>query len=168
MKKYSFTCEPLTKSAFAEFGDVIEIDGANHFGINSGTIERYHDLANVDVGVDDNGRPIVSIGVCNQSVTLPFVLKMVERHPRGTQAFIPMNDTPVIVAVAPPLESVDPSDIRVFVTNGRQGFNYKKGVWHMPLVSTEDQQQFLIVDRAGQGDNCDELPLEDCVVEINI
>lgn len=167
MKKIVLTCNLLSKAAFTEFGDVIEMEGAKHFGINSGTIERYHDLANIDVGVENQGRSNISIGSCNQPVSLPFTLQVMERHPEGTQAFIPMNETPVIVAVAPVSSHIDTEDIRVFVTNGKQGFNYKKGVWHMPLVSTESRQKFVIVDRIGPGDNCDLFELGDCVVEID-
>lgn len=166
--KIALTCEPLLKSSFVPYGDVIEIDGAKQFSINGGAIERYHDLADVDIGAEQEGKPIISIGQCNQLTRFPYSINMLERHPKGSQAFIPMNDTPVIIAVAPFGDKVNPEEIQAFITNGKQGFNFKKGLWHMPLVSTEQKQQFLIVDRSGPGNNCEESYWEGCFVEISI
>ncbi len=156
MAGISLKPQQLTRDAFAPFGDVIEIDGARHFGINADTIERYHDLAQVDIGVEREGRPLISIARCNQATELPFPVKFVERHPLGTQAFIPFGDTPLAIVVAPPGEAVDPRELEAFVSNGKQGINYHRGVWHLPLIALQHGQQFLIVDRGGPGKNCDE------------
>lgn len=150
--------EPLTREAFASFGDVIETEGAEHFSINGGTIERYHDLAAVELGAQ--GRPLISIAGCNRVTEPPCRVALVERHPLGSQAFIPLNGTPLYVVVAPPGETVDPASLRAFVSNGRQGINYHPGVWHMPLITQDPDQRFLIIDRGGPGHNCDEFPLE--------
>jgi len=156
MKTLQLKAKPLTPEAFVAFGDVIQTAGARHFSINAGTIERYHDLAHVDVGVEREGRPLVSIAQSNQPTSLPHSILFVERHPLGSQAFIPLDDTPLIVAVAPPGEEVDPGEIEAFVSDGSQGVNYSKGVWHMPLISLRDGQKFVVVDRGGPGQNCDE------------
>lgn len=147
---------PLTRAAFAPFGDVIETDGANHFSINSGTVERYHDLARVDVGSEYAGRPIISLAVCNQTTRLPYRVELVERHPLGSQAFIPVSATPIYVVVAPPGDWVNPYSLHAFVSNGHQGINYHRGVWHMPLICQEPAQRFIVVDRAGPEENCEE------------
>lgn len=149
--------EPLTREAFAPFGDVIAPEGVRHFPINAGAIERHHDLARVEVG--EGGRLLISIATCNRITELPYRIPLVERHPLGSQAFIPLNETPMVVVVAPPGESVDPAGLRAFISNGRQGINYHPGVWHMPLITADPEQRFLVVDRGGPGDNCEELPL---------
>lgn len=146
--------EPLTREAFAPFGDVIEADGTQHFPINRGTVERFHDLAAVDVG--DDGRPLISIVECRQASRFPVPVPLVERHPLGSQAFIPMGEALMCVVVAAPGESVAPGDLRAFLSNGRQGVNYHPGTWHMPLVAFATGQRFLVVDRGGSGENCDE------------
>ncbi len=145
---------PLTREAFASFGDVIETDGAQHFPINRGAVERYHDLASVDVG--DDGRALVSIFECTRPGRLPVPVDLVERHPLGSQAFVPVGEAVMCVVVAPPGDAVAPTDLRAFVTNGRQGVNYHRGTWHMPLVAFRAGQQFVVVDRGGPGDNCEE------------
>jgi ureidoglycolate lyase len=149
--------EALTRDAFAPFGDVIEACNAvRHFPINDGSTERYHDLATIDL--DSAGRAIISI-FRGQPRALPFAIAMMERHPLGSQAFIPLNDRPYLVAVAPRGESFSQADIRVFLARGGQGVNYAAGVWHHPLLALEAVSDFLIVDRAGPGDNCEEREL---------
>ena len=130
---------PLSREAFAPFGDVIETDGARHFSINAGAIERFHDLATVDVGTEEGGRPLISIAQCNQASELPYEVPFVERHPLGSQAFIPLDDTPLLVVVAPPGEEVKAGEVRAFISNGRQGVNYRPGTWHIPLISVKEE-----------------------------
>lgn len=143
--------EPLSRETFAPFGDVIEASEAvRHFSINAGNTERYHDLARLEPG--DDGRMIVSI-FRGQPRTLPFAVTMVERHPRGSQAFIPLNgrDYLVVVASAP-----EPAALRCFLARGDQGVNYAPGTWHHPLLALEAVSDFLVLDRSGPGANCDE------------
>jgi len=97
---------PLTRDGFAAFGDVIETDGATHFPINQGTIERYHDLARVDV--DEAGRPLISIFECSRAVDLPHRVERVERHALGSQAFIPMSKARMLIVVAMPIFATCP------------------------------------------------------------
>ena len=167
MSEIRIKLEPLTKKAFAPFGNVIEKKGAQHFPINAGTIERYHDLADVEVDVDNGGRAIISIMECTRTSELPYRIKVIERHPLASQAFIPMSPTPMIIAVSPPGDNPDPCAIKAFISNGYQGVNYRTGVWHMPLISDRPGQQYLIVDRAGPGQNCDEFVIDDAVVIIH-
>lgn len=165
MSEIHIKLEPLTKEAFTPFGNVIETQGAKHFPINGGTIERYHDLA--DVEIDDEGCAIISIMECTQTSELPYRIKVIERHPLGSQAFIPMKPIPMIIAVSPPGDTPDLNAIRAFISNGIQGVNYRSGVWHMPLISNIQGQQYLIVDRSGPGHNCDEVVIDDQVVIIH-
>ncbi len=160
--------EPLTQDAFAPFGDVIEIEGARHFPINAGTIERFHDLANLDIDSEEGGRAIISIMSCNETSSLPYRVHTVERHPSGSQAFFPLDPVPMISVVAPAGDDPEPGDFRGFISNGKQGVNYRAGVWHMPLISDRLGQCYLIVDRAGPGHNCDELHFDEQVLTISI
>lgn len=168
MSTLTIKVQPLTREDYAPYGDVIEMEGADHFSINDEAIERFHDLAKVDVGVEEQGRTLISIALCNKPSSLPYKLPLVERHPLGSQAFIPLDDTPVIVVVAPHGEEVDPADIKSFITNGKQGINYHRAVWHMPLIALKEGQKMLIVDRGGPGNNCEEyyFPDHEIILEL--
>ncbi len=146
----------LTKTAFAPFGDVIETDGAERLIINEGTTERFHNLAGIDVSAD-GGVPIISIfqgQSRHQNGSGPIEIKMMERHPLGSQAFIPLHDSPYLVVVAPIQDAVGPEDLHAFLADGAQGVNYRRNLWHHPLLALEDGHRFLVIDRDGPGDNC--------------
>ncbi len=165
MTGHVIKARPLTRQAFAPFGDVIETDGARHFPINRGTMERFHDLASIDEGKD--GRVLVSIVEARLAGGKPVRVDVVERHPLGSQAFIPMGEAVMCVVVAPAGDAVQPDDLRAFVSNGRQGINYRRGTWHMPLVAFQAGQRFIVVDRGGPGENCEERAF-DPSIEINV
>lgn len=152
----TLTIEPLTREAFAPFGDVIELAGAKQIPINLGTTIRYHDLAKVDVS-DEGGRTLVNL-FRGQPRELPFEVKMLERHPLGSQAFVPLYDKPYLVVVAP-AGDLDVTQIRAFVSRGWQGVNYAKGVWHHPLIALDEVSDFIVVDRGGDGLNLNEQDL---------
>ena len=150
--------QPLTAEAFAPFGDVIQCEGARHFPINGGTTERYHDLAKIEPG--DGGRAIVSI-FRGQPRSFPLPIAMMERHPLGSQAFVPMQNRPYLVVVAESLaDSKEPGKVHAFIARGDQGVNYAAGVWHHPLIAVDEVSDFLVVDRQGEGHNCDEFTLD--------
>lgn len=153
--------EPLTRERFAPYGEVIETlrDGAD--AMNSARFERFDDLCKVDM-IDDS-QVAVSIARCRTPTSLPLRLDMVERHPLGSQAFIPLSPCKMIVVVAPPEESVEADALRAFVTNGRQGINYRRGTWHMPLISFAQGQEYLIIDRGGNEPNCDQHTLDEII-----
>ena len=143
--------EPLAKASFAPFGDVIEIEGAAHFPINQGFAERFNDLARVDVGTGEVNVSIVTAKVRPK----PIALKLMERHPLGSQIFYPLQDRPWLVVVC-----VDPHDDKSFRTyraTGRQGINYARNTWHHPLLVLDAESRFLIVDRKGPGNNLEEV-----------
>lgn len=149
--------EPLTAEAFAPFGDVIDARTSTSFPINAGRTQRHHDLAKVET-LGENAHTLINIFV-SQPVTLPLELTFLERHPQGSQAFMPLHQERFIVVVALPGEQVDPGDVRAFVTDGRQGVNYRAGTWHAIQSVLEREGEFLVVDRGGDGNNCDEFPL---------
>lgn len=146
--------EPLTKEAFRPFGQVIETQGSDHFTINNGSTERYNRLADVELARADD-RAIISIFRAN-CLEYPLAIAMLERHPQGSQAFIPMQQQRFLIVVAPPAPTPEASEIRAFISDGKQGVNYATGVWHHPIMALENSSDFLIVDRKGEGNNCDE------------
>nr|WP_210347988.1 ureidoglycolate lyase [Brucella pituitosa] len=155
--------EPLTKAAFAPFGDVIEVDGAERRLINNGTTERFHDLARVEATGTD-ARVLINI-FRGQSFAAPVDIVMMERHPFGSQAFVPLNGRPFLVVVAEDVEG-KPARPKAFLARGDQGVNYWRNVWHHPLVSLEQTSDFLIVDRTGNEDNLEEYFLPDVAYRI--
>ncbi|NYS79041.1 MULTISPECIES: ureidoglycolate lyase [Halomonadaceae] len=149
--------EPLTAEAFAPFGDVMDARTSASFPINAGRTQRHHDLAKVET-LGENAHTLINIFV-SQPVTLPLELTFLERHPQGSQAFMPLHQERFIVVVAPPGEHINPDEVRAFVTDGRQGVNYRAGTWHAIQSVLEREGEFLVVDRGGDGNNCDEFPL---------
>tara|TARA_R110001599_G_scaffold8903_1_gene44145 strand:+ start:943 stop:1431 length:489 start_codon:yes stop_codon:yes gene_type:complete len=149
--------EPLTAEAFAPFGDVMDARTSASFPINAGRTQRHHDLAKVET-LGENAHTLINIFV-SQPVTLPLELTFLERHPQGSQAFMPLHQERFIVVVAPPGEHINPDEVRAFVTDGRQGVNYRTGTWHAIQSVLEREGEFLVVDRGGDGNNCDEFPL---------
>lgn len=151
----ALTPEPLTAEAFALFGSVIEAsDDAVKLDINLGHAFRYDRLADIDVA-DEGGAGAISLFRAKPLGEL--VLKTFERHPLGTQSFVPLGGRPYLVAVAPAGE-FDATRVRLFRAEGHQGVHYRKGVWHHFLLVLEESD-FLVVDRAGPGDNCEEVAL---------
>jgi ureidoglycolate lyase len=146
--------EPLTREAFVPFGEVIEIEGAERRLINEGTTERFHALAHVDVS-QQGGLPIISLfrARCRSA---PFEIRMLERHPLGSQAFFPLSREPWLVVVAVGKAKPDLSSLRCFRATGTQGVSYARNAWHHPLLVLAEMQDFLVVDRAGPGDNLEE------------
>jgi ureidoglycolate lyase len=135
---------------------VIDADAATkRIEINEGTTERFHRLADVETAGDD-ARAIISI-FRGQPRPFPIDIRMVERHPLGSQAFMPLQDHAWLIVVAPPGDDIDVTDLRAFRATGRQGVNYHAGVWHHPLLVLRPDHDFLVVDRDGPGENCDEV-----------
>jgi len=153
--------EVLTAEAFAEFGDVVESAAISTSNMNSTSFERFDDLVGIDVESENAGKVSVSIARCNEPSSMPWVFSMMERHPLGSQSFIPLDRFEFVIVVAPPGEKLDESRIRAFRTNGRQGINYRRGTWHMPLIALQRGQEFLVIDRAGEGNNCDQIYFDD-------
>ncbi|HFB54722.1 MAG TPA: ureidoglycolate lyase [Hellea balneolensis] len=152
--------QPLTQHAFALFGDVIETCN-NPLSINYGQTERFHDLANIDTSAH-NGRTLVNI-FRSTPLALPISIKIMERHPLSSQAFIPLSPHPYLVVVAPKGE-FDESKIVAFLASPHQGVNYHAGTWHHYSLALDAVSDFLVIDRGDQGGethaNCDETELQ--------
>ncbi|HAU42289.1 MAG TPA: ureidoglycolate lyase [Gammaproteobacteria bacterium] len=161
MQALSLTPQPLTAEAFAAFGDVIEARSDTVININQGTSQRFHDLARVDVAFGE-GYPLVNIFRASPYPE-PLTLSMMEKHPLGSQLFMPLQQHAYLVAVAQTSDQVSAGDITVFSANGNQGVNFQPGTWHHPLLVLV-QQDFLVVDRGGKGDNLVEQGLDQSVL----
>jgi ureidoglycolate lyase len=142
---------PLTAEAFAPFGDVLETTG-DSFPINGGMCDRYHDRARMEFVGD--GRAGISLAA-SRPYPLPLTFDLVERHPLGSQAFVPISEDPFLVVVAPD-EDGRPGTPLAFLTGPGQGVNYLRNVWHGVLTPLARPGRFLIVDRIGSGNNLEE------------
>ena len=140
----------ITKANFAAFGDVISSNNVKPMDINAGYAKRFDNLANIDV-LKDKGKAIVSIFSALKR-SFPMKIDMMEKHPLGSQAFIPIKETTFLSFVAPQGEFPEISKIESFIIPPKTGINYKPGIWHFPLISTEDTN-FLVIDRKGIGEN---------------
>lgn len=139
--------EKLTAEAFAPFGQVIEADPAMAVEINSGFTTRFHALATVET----DQRVILSIF---HGRPRPLTVAMLERHPKGSQAFMPLGGRDWLAVVA---EKPAPEACRAFLCRGDQGLQYATGTWHHPLLVIGTAQDFLVADRDGEGRNLDEV-----------
>ena len=141
---------PITKEKFSRFGDMISTSEIKPIEINNGYAKRYDGIANLNTS-KDNGETTISIFSALKR-NFPMKINMMEKHPLGSQAFIPMKETTFLAFVAPNGDKPDLNKIEAFIIPPGIGVNYKPGTWHFPLISTEDMN-FLVVDRKGPGDN---------------
>jgi len=148
------TAQPLTAEAFAPFGQVIECQGHASYAINEGSSQRFTDLAQLES--DDAGRLALSIFRADARQP-PYELHCLERHPLGSQTFMPLHGQAFLVVVAtarPEPAQPSPEILRVFISNGEQGVNFRRDVWHHPLLALTPGD-FLVADRLGPGENCE-------------
>ncbi|MFZ5608120.1 MAG: ureidoglycolate lyase [Pseudomonadota bacterium] len=149
---------PLTARAFAPFGDVIAVpEGAQGRTINYGHALRFDNLAHIDVTAN-GGEAAVSIFRASPP-GLPAAIRVMERHPLSSQAFIPLSSRPFLVVVAPPGDFAA-EKISAFLAGPGQGVNYHAGVWHHFCLALDKASDFLVIERKGEGDNCDEVMLD--------
>lgn len=151
--------EPMTADAFAPFGDLLEAKGTPDKIINQGLCGRFHDRARMDFS---DGRAGISIFHAEKR-DLPLKLDLVERHPNGSQAFVPMSYQPFLVVVAED-QNGTPQNIRAFLTEAGQAINIHRGVWHGVLTPLHDPGLFAVIDRIGEGPNLEEYWLPDEVI----
>ncbi|MCP4430110.1 MAG: ureidoglycolate lyase [Gammaproteobacteria bacterium] len=144
--------KPLTQEDFAAFGDVVESEGRDSYFINNGMAERFNALAKVETR-GDGSYPIISL-VKSKKFDLPRKVDHVEYHPLGSQAFLPLDQTPFVVVVARAGDAPQPDDLHAFITNGQQGINYHADTWHHVLLTPYAAMSFICVDWRGEGNNC--------------
>ncbi len=149
----SLHIQPLIKTAFAPYGDVIEADPASMRLINGGTTQRFHALATAEA--EGQGAAVIINLFRGQPRAFPYAVDMMERHPFGSQSFSPLSGRPFLVVVSKD-EGGQPGRPEVFLARGDQGVNYRKNVWHHPLMALGEASDFLVVDRDGPGINLQE------------
>jgi ureidoglycolate lyase len=161
MKEFKLVPQPLTKEAFAPFGDVIDIDSEegevskdNLIMINGGNTERYDSLAKVQLSSPED-TAVINIFRA-QPRQLPMKIEMMERHPFGSQSFHPLSGEDYLVLVADPVEALTPEHLHLFLAKSTQGINYHRNTWHHPVLGLHKVCDFLVVDRKGEGNNCEE------------
>jgi len=140
----------ITQKNFKKFGDLISASKAKPININNGYAKRFDNLCRINTSLK-KGNTIMSIFSAKKR-KFPMNIKMMEKHPLGSQAFIPMNETTFLAFVAPQNNKLEIEKIESFIIPPGIGINYKPGTWHFPLISTENMN-FLIVDRQGPGNN---------------
>ena len=147
--------QPLTKAGFAPFGDVLELRDTPDKMINQDMCGRHHDLADLDF---TDGRAGISLFDAIPR-ELPYHFNLVERHPLGSQAFIPMSMSPFLVVVAEDLDGA-PGTPRAFITRAGQGINFHRNTWHGVLTPLHTPGLFAVIDRIGDGANLQEFTYE--------
>ena len=140
----------ITKKNFSKFGDLINTKKKKPIIINNGYAKRFHNLIKINTS-SKKGSPIVSIFSAKKR-SFPMKIDMMENHPLGSQAFIPMKETTFIVFVAPKGKKPNINKIKSFIVPKQTGINYKTGIWHFPLISKKNMN-FLVIDRKGKGNN---------------
>lgn len=149
---------PLTAAAFSQFGEIIDIPhDCVHIDINNLSCQRFDGLGHIDV----EGQAGLSIFRA-QARQLPFNIELLERHPLGSQAFMPMAAAKFIVVVAPDKnDSPDWDNIQAF--SASQGINFYRNIWHHPLITVDRPSDFLVIDRlnSNKGTNLEEVTIPD-------
>ena len=140
----------ITRKNFKRFGELICTKKIRPININNGYAKRFDNLCKINTS-SKKGNTIVSIFSAKKR-RFPMNIKMMEKHPLGSQAFIPMNETKFFVFVAPRGKKPNINRIESFIVPKQNGINYKPGVWHFPLISTKNMN-FLVIDRKGIGNN---------------
>ena len=148
--KITISPKPITKENFSKFGDMITTADIKPIEINEGYAKRFDGIANLNTSKDNGETTICIFSALKRS--FPMKIDMMEKHPLGSQAFIPMRQTTFLVLVAPEGNEPDINKIESFIVPPEIGVNYNPGTWHFPLISTEDMN-FLVVDRKGSGEN---------------
>ena len=148
--KITVNPKPITKENFSKFGDVITTDDIKPLEINDGYAKRFDGIANLNTSKDNGETTICIFSALKRS--FPMKIDMMEKHPLGSQAFVPMKETTFLVFVAPKGAKPDLNEVEAFIVPPGIGVNYNPGTWHFPLIATEDMN-FLVVDRKGSGEN---------------
>ena len=171
MQNIKLIPEKLTAENFSDFGEVVSIESKESKTINDGFAEKFSDIATLDT-LEEKGQTSVHMFVA-KSRRFPLHISMLEKHPYFSQTFIPRHSSPFIVVVAPPSKSPVIENLRAFITNGQQGVNYFRGVWHFPLISTNDSSEFIVIDRKHNEDldtieQCEVISVDDVNVSLEL
>ena len=140
----------VSKKNFKKFGQIIDASKKKYFRINNGYAKRYDNLGKIDTS-SKKGKTIVSIFSAKKR-RFPMKVDMMEKHPLGSQAFVPMKETSFFVFVAPKGDRPNLKKIESFKIPKQTGINLNPGIWHFPLISIKNMN-FLVIDRKGKGNN---------------
>tara|TARA_Y100000741_G_scaffold268313_1_gene208587 strand:+ start:714 stop:1211 length:498 start_codon:yes stop_codon:yes gene_type:complete len=140
----------ITSKNFKKYGELISTKKIEPININNGYAKRFNNLCKINTSLK-KGNTIVSIFSAKKR-KFPMRIDMMEKHPLGSQAFIPMDETKFLVFVAPKGKKPNIKKIESFIVPKQTGVNYKPGTWHFPLISTKNMN-FLVIDRKGKGSN---------------
>ena len=154
--KRAVVARKLTAERFAPFGDVLAPKTVPDKIINQGKCARHHDLAQLDFA---DGRAGISLFDA-EARTLPYTVELVERHPSGSQAFVPLDGVPMLITVAPDVGGA-PGPIEVFVSQPGQSINLHRGTWHGVLAPLGSPGKYIVIDRIGAGANLEEYWFDD-------
>lgn len=143
--------KPLTAESFSPFGDVIELRKNADKLINQGMCGRHHDLAKLDFGTGHAGISLFDA----KARHWPYELDMMERHPEGSQAFVPLTGVPMIISVADD-DNGKPALPHVFLSAPHQSINIHRNIWHGVLAPLGQAGQYIVIDRIGDGSNLEE------------
>ena len=166
--------QPLTAEAFAPFGDVVEAGTTTPIMINGGNTERYDSLVKVQT---ENPQDTAVINIFRAQPRMvktdadqsSMRIEMMERHPRGSQSFHPLSGEAYLVLVADAVEDLKPENLHLFLAQADQGINYHMNTWHHPVLGLNKVCDFLVVDRKGEGNNCEEFYFsQDELIEIQL
>ena len=152
---------PLTQDVFSPFGQVIETIGKSFDLINAGNTQKFTDLFKLDVS-SENGTAQISL-YRSKPRQLPFTIESLERHPLGSQAFIPLHQRPFPIIVAPGGANPEAGNISAFISNGHQGVNLARNTWHHYQVTLGEAGEYIVIDRQGPGKNLEERRLRQAV-----
>lgn len=141
---------PITADAIAGLAELIEAAGPADKQINKGLCGRFHDRANLDI----EGETGISV-FQSVSFSMPFRMEMMERHPHGSQAFLPMQQGEYLVVLADDKDG-KPDAPRAFIAGPGQAVNIGRNVWHGVLCPLSDPGLFMVVDRVTDSPNLEE------------
>ena len=153
----TLTPMPLTTEAFAPFGQVLDVRHAQQISINEGLTTRFNDLAEAAFH-GDGAKTLINV-FRSTPVSFPHTVRIMERHPMGSQAFYPLGGARFLVLVAPAADTVKAEDLQLFISDGQQGVNFNPNTWHHYQLALDQQSDFLVVDRGGPGQNLEEVTL---------
>jgi len=148
--KITIKPKKITRQNFKKFGDLISTKKVKPININNGYAKRFDNLCKINTSFK-KGNTIMSIFSAKKR-RFPMKIEMMEKHPLGSQAFVPMDKTNFLVFVAPKGKKPDTKKIKSFIVPTQTGINYKPGIWHFPLISMKNMN-FLVIDRKGMGNN---------------
>lgn len=149
----------LSKENFLDYGEVLSTNDSESIIINDGYAQKHFNLCTLD-STQNNGKSTIHFYLAKQR-KFPLSINMLEKHPYFSQTFIPRSTNPFLVLVCLGEKEPDLSTLKAFITDGNQGVHYKRGIWHFPLISIEDNEQFIVIDRTDCG--IEENKIEECI-----